>query len=108
MKSIIGFASPERSLVLLSPVSRCSSLLLAPPPGPQPGLPAPVPLPHPRLSRHGGPGEPADAAQRLHHLAADAPVARRRRHGCPALGPAERPDASGSAAAAPLLCSPPR
>lgn len=107
LKSLKRSSCPDRSSLPLSPMWHCSSVLLAPPPGPQPGLPPSLPLPHPGLSRHRRPGEPADAAQRLHHLAADAPVARGRCHGCPALGPAEGPHASGSAPAAPLLCSPP-
>lgn len=96
--------SRRRSLLFFFPPPR-SCLLPAPSPHPQPGLPAPVPVPHPRVPGHGGPGEPPDAVQRLHHVAADAPVAagRRRRHGRPALGASPGPDAAGPASAAALF-----
>lgn len=94
-------------VIFLTNAASCphSGVLHASPPRSQPGLPPPLPLPHPWLPRHGGAGEPPDVAQRLHHVPADAPVARGRCHGCPALRPAQGPGSAGAASASAVLHS---
>lgn len=83
-----------------------SSILLASPSCPQPSVPSSLPLSHPWLSRHCGPGEPPDTAQRLHHLPADASVACSCCYGHSALGPAEGPHPTRPAPSFVLLHSP--
>lgn len=91
----------------LTNVASCahSSVLHASPPRSQPGLPSSLPLPHPWFSWHCSAGEPPDVAQRLHHLAADAPVACCYCHGCPALRTAQGPYSARPASSSTVLHS---